>query len=116
MFQMMVVDLVIGDVEEMLREVEATNCKMPARLERLQVQWRERKASIGDWAAYFKCIGAPRPDLPSVGEWIADNVKRAALKGPKYSGAKGDGKGQADSGKGGRGGKGGNGGKGGEGK
>jgi len=93
MFQMMVVDVVVGDVAVTLKEMEATNCKLPARLEQLQAQWRERKQSIGDWAAYFACIGAARPAVSSTAEWIADCVRRAAQKGPKYGGGKGDGKG-----------------------
>jgi len=98
MFQMMVVDVVIGDVPETLKEMEATNCKLPARLELLQGRWREQKQAIGGWAAYFSCIGAARPREASTNEWIANCVRRAAAMGPKYGGAKGDGKG---SGKGG---------------
>merc|ERR1719382_2420649 len=40
MFQLMVVDLIIGEVGETLKEVEATNCKLPERLEKLQRHWR----------------------------------------------------------------------------
>jgi len=95
MFQMMVVDVVIGDVPETLREMEATNCKLPTRLDKLQQQWRERKQAIGDWGAYFSCIGAARPAFGSTAEWIASCVTRAAEKGPKYGGAKGEGKGNS---------------------
>jgi len=106
MFQMMVVDLVIGDAAETLREMEATNCRLPERLEKLQAQWRERKNAIGDWGAYFSCIGAARPSFGSTKEWIADCVRRAAAKGPKYGGggkggSKGDSKGRGK-GKGGK--------------
>lgn len=92
MFQMMVVDVVIGDVPETLREMEATNCKLPARLERLQQQWRERKQAVGDWRAYFGCIGVATPAFGSTAEWIASCAARAAEKGPKYGGGKGGGK------------------------
>merc|ERR1719161_3306656 len=57
MFQMMVVDVVIGDVPETLREMEATNCKLPTRLDKLQQQWRERKQAIG---APTSAVLAPR--------------------------------------------------------
>jgi len=106
MFQMMVVDIVIGDAGRTLQAMEATNCKLPDRLERLQKEWRERKSATDGWAAYFRAIGAPRPAFGSTEDWIADCVKRAAAKGPKYGGAKGEGKG----GKGGKAGKGGKGG------
>merc|ERR1712232_311858 len=104
LFQMMVVDVVIGDVNETLVEIEKTNCKLPERLEKLQTLWRERKAATKDWSAFFQFAGASRPNHPSSNAWIADCVKRAAEKGPKYGGSKGSGKG---SGKGGGKGKGG---------
>merc|ERR1711879_484583 len=94
MFQMMVVEVVIGDVTRTLTDMEATNCRLPERLEQLQAQWRERKQSIGDWGAYFNCIGAARPAYGSTAQWIAACVQRAAARGPKYGGAKGEGKGK----------------------
>jgi len=116
MFQMMVVDVIIGDARETLPAMEATNCKLPDRLERLQKEWRERKSTTDGWAAYFKAIGAPRPAFGSTGEWIAECIRRAAAKGPKYGGAKGEGKGAKGEGKGSKGeGKAGKGGKGGKG-
>merc|ERR1711881_578333 len=84
MFQMMVVDIVIGNVEVTLQEIEKTNCKLPQRLENLQVQWRQQKSSVDSWASYFA--------------WIADCVSRAAEKGPKYGDAKGKGKGSGGKG------------------
>lgn len=93
MFQMMVVDVIIGDIAETLSEIEATNCKLPERLEKLQIQWRERKSSTDSFATYFKHIGAPRPPFASTNEWIADCVRRAASMGPKYGGGKGNSKG-----------------------
>lgn len=93
MFQMMVVDLVIADVPVTLKEIEASNCKLNQRLEKLQSQWREQKSSTDGWTSYFKCIGACKPSFKSETEWIADCVSRAAAKGPKYGGAKGEGKG-----------------------
>jgi hypothetical protein len=94
MFQMMVVDLIIGSsVAETLVEIEKTNCKLPERLETLQLQWRKQKAETKDWQVYFERIGASRPNFQSSAAWIADCVQRAAAKGPKYGGAKGDGKG-----------------------
>merc|ERR1712070_1194173 len=93
MFQMMVVDVVIADVDTTLKLVEGTNCKMTERLERLQVQWRNQKTSINTWAQYFKCIDASPPAFPSESAWIANCVDRAAAKGPKYGGGKGDAKG-----------------------
>jgi len=93
MFQMMVVDIVIGSAAQTVKDMEATNCKLPSRLEELQLRWRERKQSIKDWSGYFTCIGAARPQTASTTEWIARCVKRAAEKGPKYGGAKGGGKG-----------------------
>merc|ERR1712187_315553 len=101
MFQMLVVDLIIGDVAATLREVETTNCKLPERLERLQAEWRQRQQATKDWAAYHRHIGASQPPFASVDEWIADCQARAATKGPKYGGGKGEGKGGA--GKGGQG-------------
>jgi len=100
MFQMMVVDVVIGDVSETLKEIEFTNCRLPDRLEALQSQWRQRKQAIADWQGYFACIGAAKPSFGSSNLWIADCVRRAESMGPKYSGGKGDGKGSK--GKGGR--------------
>ena len=91
MFQMAIVDIVIGDVKQTLVDMEETNCKLPERLELLQSEWRKRKESVGDWAAYFRCIGTGRPNFPSTAEWISSCVRRAAAKGPKYgSGGKGD--------------------------
>merc|ERR1719226_157875 len=93
MFQMMVVDVVIGDVALTVRDMEASNCKLPARLEELQARWRERKQSVRDWPGYFQCIGAARPKAASSSDWIASCVRRAADRGPKYGGPKGAGKG-----------------------
>merc|ERR1712183_63971 len=90
---MMIVDVVVGEVAVTLGEMEATNCKLPDRLERLQTQWRETKNSTGTWSAYFKNIGAARPAFDSTEAWIDDCVRRAATKGPKYGGGKGDSKG-----------------------
>lgn len=68
--------------------------KLPERLERLQSEWRQRKESTKDWAAYFRGIGVDRPDFPSTNEWIASCVRRAATMGPKYgNGGKGNSKG-----------------------
>jgi len=97
MFQMMVVDLLIGDVKTTLREMEGTNCKLPDRLQKLQVQWRQQKSSIDGWPQYYACIGAAMPSFPTAGAWVADCVRRAAEKGPKYSGEKGAGKGSGKS-------------------
>jgi len=93
MFQMIVVDLVVGEVGLTLGEMEETNCKLPDRLEKLQMQWRDKKASTNTWSAYFKQIGASQPAFQSTEAWIADCVRRAGTKGPKYGGGKGDGKG-----------------------
>lgn len=93
MFQMMVVDLIIADVGFTLKEMETTNCKLTQRLENLQLQWRNQKSSIDNWASYFKCIGTSQPAFQSESAWIADCVSRAAAKGPKYGSGKGDGKG-----------------------
>merc|ERR1712151_949972 len=105
LFQMMVVDVVIGNVSETLAEIETTNCKLPSRLEQLQALWRERKAATKDWSVFFQFAGASRPNHSSSAAWIADCVKRAAAKGPKYAGAKGDGKGKVKGGGKGKGGK-----------
>jgi len=95
MFQMMVVDIIISDVAETLKDMEATNCKLPERLERLQLEWRERKASTTSWVAYYRNIGVAPPSFASDTAWIVDCVSRAAAKGPKYGGAKGEDKGAA---------------------
>jgi len=115
MFQMMVVDVVIGDVPETLRQMELTNCRLPERLEALQSQWRQRKQSIVDWQGYFAFIGAGKPSFGSISrislrpswytkkrpmnsagathgssnEWILDCIRRAESKGPKYGKGKG---------------------------
>lgn len=102
MFQMMVVDVVIGDVPETLRQMELTNCRLPERLETLQSQWRQRKESIADWQGYFAFIGAAKPCFANSNLWIADCVSRAESMGPKYSGSKGEGKGSKGKGKGGK--------------
>lgn len=102
MFQMMVVDVVIGDVPETLKQMELTNCRLPDRLEALQSQWRQRKQAIVDWQGYFTCIGAAKPSFGSSNLWIADCVSRAESMGPKYSGGRGDGKGSKGKGKGGK--------------
>jgi ubiquitin-protein ligase len=99
MFQMMVVDVVIGDVPETLKLMESTNCRLPERLETLQSQWRERKQSIVDWQGYFSCIGAAKPSFGSSNLWIADCVSRAESMGPKYASSS-DGKGSKGKGKG----------------
>jgi len=108
MFQLMVVDLVIGDVPETLKAMETTNCKLPDRLELLQGEWRKRKQSTGSWSDYFKNIGSAQPKFGSTAEWINDCAKRAAAKGPKYGGGKGSGGkgGNSSSSAGGKGGKG----------
>jgi len=103
MFQIMVVDVVIGDVPETLKQMELTNCRLPERLETLQTQWRQRKQSVVNWQGYFACIGAAKPEFGSSDAWIANCVSRAETLGPKYgSGSKGDGKGSKGKGKGGR--------------
>jgi len=106
MFLVMVVDCVIGDVAEALKAMEVSNCKLPERLEKLQAQWRERKASTDTWSKYFQHLGASPPKFGSIDEWIANCASRAAGKGPKYGGSKGDGKGSQQAGKGKGGGKG----------
>ena len=105
MFQMAVVDIVIGDVKKTLADMEETNCKLPERLERLQSEWRKRKESVDDWATYYHCIGTARPNFRSTAEWIASCVRLAAGKGPKYGsgggkGNKGSCGGKDDKGKG----------------
>merc|ERR1711918_140090 len=87
-------DIVIADAQVTLQEIEATNCKLPQRLEKLQVQWREQKSSIDNWMSYFQCIGVSLSTFSSETAWIADCVSRAAAKGPKYGGGKGEGKGK----------------------
>merc|ERR1712080_272095 len=94
MFQLMVLDVVIGDVQVTLSEMESTNCKLPDRLEKLQGKWREQKSSTSTWAKYFQHIGATRPVFESSAAWIQDTVRRAEAKGPKYGGTKGGGKGK----------------------
>jgi len=100
MFQMLVIDLVLSDIPETLQQMEATNCKLPDRLERLQSSWRERKTSVKDWSAYFRCINVAQPKFSSTGEWIASCVRRAEAKGPKYGGKGEKGKGEKGKGKG----------------
>merc|ERR1712232_864613 len=100
MFQMLVVDTIIADVGPTLEEIERTNCKLPERLEKLQAEWRQRKASTDSWTMYFRHIGAARPTFDSTALWIADCVRRAAAKWPRYSGAKGEGKGSSGKGDG----------------
>jgi len=91
MFQMMVVDLIFKDVPVTLKEMESTNCKLPDRLETLQVKWREQKAATKDWNTYFRNIGVPAPVFQSETAWIESCVSRAMSKGPKYGGGKGEG-------------------------
>lgn len=100
MFQMMVVDVIIADINVTLKEMEETNCKLPQRLEKLQMDWRQQKSSIDSWSSYFGCIGASQPAFQSLSAWIADCVSQAAAKGPKYGGSKGEGKGDKGKGKG----------------
>merc|ERR1711907_313577 len=82
MFQLMVLEIVIGDVKLTLQDMESTNCKLPSRLEQLQVQWRQQKSSVVTWALYFKCIGVSPSTFCSETAWIADCVSRATAKGP----------------------------------
>merc|ERR1712029_1067537 len=70
MFQMLVVDVVIGDVMSTLKDIEETNCKLPQRLENLQTRWRQQKSSIDSWSSYFSCIGTPQPAFQSETAWI----------------------------------------------
>merc|ERR1740138_1670527 len=100
MFQMLVVDTIIADVGSTLKEMEVTNCKLPERLEKLQTQWRQRKASTDTWASYYGHIGAAQPAFASTDAWIVDCVRKASTKGPKYGGAKGEGKGNGGKGDG----------------
>jgi len=96
MFQLAVVDIVLGDVEDVKKQIELTNCKLPERLEKLQTEWRKRKELTDTWPKYFKAIGAPTPPFPSTDAWIQSCVQRAAEKGPRYGGAgKGAGKGKS---------------------
>merc|ERR1712025_179577 len=82
MFQLMLSAIVIGDnVEETLREIEDTNCKVPERLERLQSKWREQKATTNTWKLFFERIGASLPAFKSTEDWIDDCVKRSSAKG-----------------------------------
>merc|ERR1711988_1541788 len=90
----MVLDIVIADVNSTLQEMEETNCKLPQRLEKLQVQWRQQKSAIDSWASYFQCIGVSLSAFQSESAWITNCVSRAAAKGSKYGGAKGEGKGK----------------------
>jgi hypothetical protein len=100
-FQLMVVDIVISaNVNATFKEIEESNCKLPQRLENLQARWRQQKSSIDSWASYYGCIGVPQPSFPSETAWIEDCVRRAASKGPKYAGTKGEGKGDKGKGKG----------------
>merc|ERR1712048_99568 len=95
MFQLTVVDIVLGDVENLKKQIELTNCKLPDRLDKLQLEWRKKKECTDTWPKYFKAIGAPVPPFPSTDAWIASCVDRAAEKGPRYSGnSKGKGKGK----------------------
>lgn len=94
MFNMMVVDVVIGNAEETLELMDKTNCRMPERLEVLQKKWREMSTATKTWTDYFANIGATRPVCRHPDEWIAMTVSRAAQKGPKYGGSKGKGKGK----------------------
>lgn len=99
-FQLMVVEIVVSDANTTLQEIEKTNCKLPQRLEQLQVRWRQQKSSMNNWASYYACIGAPQPSFQSEAAWIGDCVSRAAAKGPKYGSGKGEGKGDNGKGKG----------------
>jgi len=111
MFQLMVVDVVIGDVAETLPAMETTNCKLPDRLEKLQTLWRQRKSSTNTWAKYYGHLGIPPPadTDEKINAWIRRCVDRAATMGPRYTNSKGggkggsQGKGGAQGGKGGRG-------------
>jgi len=98
MFQLMLSAIVVGDnVDDTLREIEETNCKVPKRLELLQSRWREQKASTNTWKLFFERIGASLPPFKSTEDWIADCVQRSAANGPKYirsQGSKGKGKGK----------------------
>jgi len=93
MFQMMVVDIVIGDPTEVLVQIEATNCKLPERLQELQNQWRLKQPTIDTWSKYFAQIQATQPPFSDLSSWIRSCVSRAQDKGPKY-GQKGHQKGQ----------------------
>lgn len=85
MFQLMVVDVVIGEVGSTLQLIEETNCKLPDRLQHLQTKWREQKQSVDTWSKYFQQIQASRPNFTSVDVWIEDCVTRCMAKGNKYS-------------------------------
>lgn len=105
MFQLMVMDVIVGDdVVNTLSLMEASNCKIPERLEMLQSRWREQKTSTPGWKQFFERIGASQPVFANGDAWIADCVKRAAAKGRKYGdgggGQKGSGKGWGKAGKG----------------
>merc|ERR1719463_107263 len=85
MFQFMLSAIVVGDdVNDTLREIEETNCKVPKRLELLQGRWREQKSSTNTWKLFFERIGASLPSFKTTEDWIADCVKRSSNKGPKY--------------------------------
>lgn len=86
MFQLTVIDIILGDVQEVKKQMEITNCKLPHRLEKLQMEWRKRKEITDTWPKYFKAIGAPLPSFPSTDAWIAFCVQSAAEKGRKYGG------------------------------
>eukprot|EP00928_Gymnodinium_smaydae_P037571 TRINITY_DN26057_c0_g6_i1.p1 TRINITY_DN26057_c0_g6~~TRINITY_DN26057_c0_g6_i1.p1 ORF type:complete len:628 (-),score=104.74 TRINITY_DN26057_c0_g6_i1:271-2154(-) len=100
MFQMMIVELVIGDVPSTLKAMEATNCTLPERLEKLQLEWRNVKQATTTWSDYFTNIGASEPKFSSIDAWIADSVARASTMGPKYGGSKGGSKGVSKGNKG----------------
>jgi len=96
MFNMMVVDIIIGDVAPTLELMEETNCRMPQRLETLQQEWRKASQATTSWKLFFAQLRASMPPAQSPDAWIQTCVSRAAEKGPKYGsgGGKGGGKGK----------------------
>ena len=101
--------------------MDASNGRVPERLEALQAAWRAR-AEPRTWDEFAVATGCSAPMRARIGTdaWVAECVQRAADAGPLYQhrggkgkGGFGGGKGGGGKGKGGRGGGGGGGGGGG---
>jgi ubiquitin-protein ligase len=94
LFQLTVLREVIGSEPARTAEaMDASNGKIPERLERLQRAWKQRE-DPKSWRQFAEATGCSQSMLvrmdETTGEWILDCVTRAKQKGSKYGrGSKG---------------------------
>jgi uncharacterized membrane protein YgcG len=91
MFQSLFVRSLIGpQPAETAKRMDASNGKLPAKLEELQALWRKYLQETTTWEAYFRCLGlngaVGKPICADIVAWAKRCVARAKARGPAYGG------------------------------